>query len=58
MGFWVWLTQEIHNGNDPGAVHNNPGKGYDIMLKQLCQRKYEEENTRENFIALIGRSYL
>ena len=21
MGFWVYLTQEIHNGNDPGAVH-------------------------------------
>lgn len=58
MGFWVYLTQDLHNGSDPGAVHNNPNQGYDLMLKQLCQRKYEEENTRENFIALIGKSWL
>lgn len=57
-GFWVWLTQDLHNGNDPGAVHNNPGQGHDLKLKQLCQRAYEETNTRDNFIALIGRSYL
>ena len=57
-GLWVWLNAEIHNGNNPDAVHNNPNQGYDLMLKQLCQRKYEEENTRENFIALIGKSWL
>jgi hypothetical protein len=57
-GFWVYLTQDLHNGSNPGAVHNNPNQGYDLMLKQLCQRKYEEENTRENFTALIGKSYL
>lgn len=57
-GFWVYLTADLHNGNDPAAVHNNPNQGYDLMLKQLCQRKYEEENTRENFIALIGKSWL
>lgn len=59
MGFWVYLTQGLHNGNDPGAVHNNPGQGYDLMLKQLCQRAWEGEgHSREDFIKLIGKSYL
>jgi hypothetical protein len=54
----VYLTADLHNGNDPAAVHNNPNNGYDLLLKQLCQRAYEEANSRDNFIALIGRSYL
>ncbi len=53
MGFWVWLTADMHR-----RVHNNPNKGYDLMLKRLCQAKYEETDTRENFIALIGKSWL
>ena len=57
-GFWVWLTHDYHNGNDPMAVHNNPNQGYDLMLKQQCQRKYEENHTRAEFIKLVGRSYL
>ena len=57
-GFWVYLTADLHNGTDPAAVNNNPNNGYDLLLKQLCQRAYEEANSRDNFIALIGRSYL
>jgi hypothetical protein len=58
-GFWVWLTYDMHNGNDPAAVHNNPNNGNDLLLKQWCQRAYEESgHSREEFISLIGRSYL
>ena len=56
-GFWVWLTYDMHNGNNPMAVHNNPNEGYDKMLKQLCQRAYEESGN-DDFVKLIGRSYL
>lgn len=52
-GFWVWLTYDFHNGNNHEAVHNNPNKGWDLKLKQECQRKYGE-----GFVALIGRNYL
>lgn len=27
-------------------------------LKKWCQRKYEQEHTREEFISLIGKSYI
>ena len=54
-GFWVWLTGEYHNQSNKG-VHFN--RELDLMLKELCQRKYEESHTREEFLTLIGRSYL
>ena len=30
----------------------------DLLLKQQCQRKFEEENSREDFMLLIGKNYL
>ncbi len=54
-GFWVWLIPEYHNMSDEG-VHFN--KEFDTALKQECQLKYEQTHTREEFMALIGRSYL
>lgn len=57
-GFWVWLDGDLHNGNHPDSVHGNPNKGLDLKLKQDCQRKYEETNSREDFLLLIGKSYL
>lgn len=57
-GFWVWITHDLHNGNDPMAVHNNPMQGYDLMLKQEAQRKFEEDHTRAEFLKLVGKSYL
>lgn len=32
--------------------------GLNIKLKQMCQQKYEETHTREEFMALIGKNYL
>jgi hypothetical protein len=57
-GFKVWLTYDMHNGNNPESVHANPMRGWDLKLKQECQRKYEETHSRSDFMALIGRNYL
>lgn len=54
-GFWVWLVPEYHNMSDRG-VHFN--KEFDLLLKQECQAKFEETHSREEFMKLIGRSYL
>ena len=54
-GFIVPLTNAEHNMSD-NAVHFN--KTLDLYLKRLCQQKYEETHSREDFIKLIGRSYL
>ena len=57
-GLWVWLNAEIHTGNNPDAVHNNPNKGYDLMLKQMAQRRFTELHGHEKFMREIGRNYL
>ncbi len=54
-GFWVWLRADWHNMSDYG-VHFNPE--FDLYLKRICQRAYEETHSREDFIRLIGRDYL
>lgn len=54
-GFWVWLRIDWHNGADYG-VHFN--KVLDLKLKRACQEAYEETHSREEFITLIGKSYL
>lgn len=55
QGFYVYLTPEYHNMSNKG-VHFN--KELDLALKKACQCRYEETHSREEFIALIGRSYL
>lgn len=56
-GFTVRLCPRCHRaGRD--SVHNARNQGKDLFLKQTCQRAYEEAHTREEFIALIGKSYL
>jgi hypothetical protein len=55
-GFWVWLTAEYHNQNSRVDVHHDAE--FDLELKRLCQAKYEETHGRDEFIRLIGRSYL
>lgn len=55
-GLKVWLTAEEHRGTY--GVHGKFGRNLDLKLKQDAQRKYEENHTREEFIKLIGKSYL
>ena len=56
-GFHVWLTYDLHNGNNPEAVHNNPNTGYDLMLKVKCQEIFEQTHSRADFMRIIGRNY-
>jgi hypothetical protein len=55
-GLWVWLVPEMHRGTY--GVHGKEGHKIDLLLKRDCQRKYEEKHSREDWMKLIGRSYL
>lgn len=55
-GFKVWLCQEHHEGTY--GVHGKYGHELDLLLKQTCQKKFEETHTRSEFIALIGKNYI
>lgn len=55
-GFTVPLCHAHHNMSSQAVHFNRP---LDLFLKRLAQTKYEEAgHTREQFIKLIGRSYL
>lgn len=56
-GFWVWLRHDFHIAYSPNKTPHND-RGTDLHLKMICQAKFEETHTREEFMALIGRSYL
>lgn len=55
-GFVVYLCTYHHTGTY--GVHGKKGNDRNIELKQICQKKYEENHTRDEFRQLIGRSYL
>ena len=50
----MWLTKEYHTGDR--GVHND--RDLDLRLKQTCQLAYEETHSREEFRALLGKSWL
>lgn len=54
-GFKVYLCPE-HHVIGPEAVHNNEENKK--LLQRQCQMTYEEEHTRAEFMALIGKNYL
>ena len=56
-GFWVWLRHDYHIADSPNKTPHNC-RMMDLCLKEMCQREYEKTHSREEFIALIGRSYL
>lgn len=56
-GFWVYLIGHLHNQSNEG-VHGKNGHALDMKLKQDCQRKYEETHSREEWMLLLGKSYL
>jgi hypothetical protein len=56
-GFWVYLIGHLHNQSNDG-VHGKNGHALDLQLKQDCQRKYEETHSREEWMLLMGKSYL
>lgn len=54
-GFTVYLRADWHNMSNY-SVHFD--SDLDLHLKQICQAKYEETHSREDFIKLIGRNFL
>lgn len=54
IGAWVYLCPEHHVGFT--GVHQN--KALDLFFKTLCQKKFEENHSREEFVKVIGRNYL
>ena len=53
-GFTVYLCFNHHTGDE--GVHNSEAQL--AVFKTLCQEKFERTHSREDFIKIIGRSYL
>ena len=56
-GFWVWLNHWMHIADSPYPTPHN-SKEVNWYLKRLCQSRYEETHSREEFMNLMGRNYL
>ena len=54
-GFKVNLCVGHHRGSNK-AVHND--RETDLLLKKMCQEEYEKTHTRQEFVQIIGKSYL
>lgn len=55
QGFKVNLCIH-HHREGKKAVHQN--RENDLLLKKICQREYERDHSREEFVQMVGRSYL
>lgn len=55
-GLKVWLCPTHHRGTN--GVHGKNGHKLDVELKQLGQKAFEWNHTREEFIKIFGRNYL
>lgn len=55
-GFTVLLCFDHHEGVN--GVHGKNGHELDMALKRECQRVYEKTHSREEFVSIIGRSYI
>lgn len=53
-GFWCYLCHDHHIGDHGVHRHEEENR----KLKALCQAKYEETHSREEFMDLIGRNYM
>lgn len=51
-GCKVWLRHDIHK-----LLHDKD-KDLDNYLQKICQKKFEETHTREEFMKIFGKSYL
>ena len=45
-----------HHREGKEAVHQN--RNNDLILKKVCQQEYEKTHTREDFVRIIGKSYI
>ena len=51
-GCWVWLRHDVH------MLLHDKDKELDRKLQKICQEKFEETHTREEFRSIFGKSYL
>lgn len=60
-GFKVRLCPRHHEGDESGtafSVHHPERNRFAIALQRECQMEYEKTHSREEWMALMGRSYL
>lgn len=55
-GFTCYLCYNHHEGTN--GVHGKLGHDLDMYLKRTCQEVFERTHSREEFLKLIGKSYL
>ena len=55
LGLWVWLRHDVHM-----RMHERkpPFEDLEDELKLTAQRAFESERTREEWMAIFGRSWL
>lgn len=54
-GCWVYLCAAHHNMSNKG-VHND--RMLDLKLKAECQRAFEKDHTREEFMRIFTKQWL
>ena len=52
FGCWCWLRHDIHM-----ELHDR-NKALDKMLRRICQERFEEKYSHEEFMEIFGKSYL
>ena len=60
-GFKVRLCPRHHEGDESGtafSVHHPERNQFAIALQRECQMEYEKTHSREEWMNLMGRSYL
>lgn len=55
LGLWVWLRHDVHMMLHS---HMHPYENLYWDLKREAQKAFEREHSREEWMSLIGRSYL
>lgn len=51
-GCWVWLRHDIHM-----ELHDR-NKVLDKMLRRVCQERFEDIYSHEEFMDIFGKSYI
>lgn len=51
-GCWIWLRHDIHM-----ELHDR-NKELDRTIERLCQARFEDIYSHEEFMAIFGKSYL
>lgn len=60
-GLWVHLCLYHHTGDihgDAEAVHSPHRNGYNRMLQELAQKKWEETRSHEAWMELMGENFI